>query len=182
MSTMMKLIIPLLDDSFTKEDFTEEAGFVDAFTDDINRPYIENCIFLMYKADSYTNKSVDTMHKMLGSKCLYNSRLIFINGVGYKLYAISIVNESVRRLLKGLRIPKYSDTMKVIKFWEYKEGDVNTYAFNPTSVVGNIPHSVPEEDYRMTAEEMRQAKKAGIPVNRNLSLSSLYILCYVCLV
>ena len=170
MTTMLKLIIPLLDDSFSREDFTEEAGFVDAFTEDINRPYIENCIFLMYKADTYTNKAVDTMHKMSESKYLYNFRIIFINGVGYRLYAISIVNEGVRRLLKGLRISNYTDTMKVIKFWEYKEGDVNTYAFNPTAVIGNIPCSVPEEDYRMTAKETRQQKKAGIPVKKTMPM------------
>lgn len=174
MSTMLKLIIPLLDETFTKEDFSPEAGFIDAFTEDINKPYIDNCIFLMYSAEFPTSKASDTMHKLRSSKYFYNSRLIYIKGVPYELYAISIVNENVRRLLKGLRISKYEDIMKVIRFWDYKEGDVNTYAFNPTVVAGNLPHSVPEEDYRMTMSEVRQNKKAGIPVIRNLSL---YFLC-----
>jgi hypothetical protein len=33
----MKLIIPLLDPNLTKEDLSEEAGFVDAYLYDINQ-------------------------------------------------------------------------------------------------------------------------------------------------
>ena len=31
MSNMMKLIIPLLDEALVKEDFTKEAGFINAY-------------------------------------------------------------------------------------------------------------------------------------------------------
>ena len=42
------MIIPLIDESFTTDDFSKEAGFIDAFDTDINKPYLDNHIFLMY--------------------------------------------------------------------------------------------------------------------------------------
>ena len=43
-----KLIIPLLDDNIVLEDVSEESGFVNAYTDDINKPFYDNHIFLLY--------------------------------------------------------------------------------------------------------------------------------------
>ena len=46
----MKLIIPLLDDKFTSFIVSDKAGFINAYTWNKNKPYIDNCIFLMYDA------------------------------------------------------------------------------------------------------------------------------------
>ena len=52
-----KLIVPLLDDNIVLEDVSEESGFVNAYTDDINKPFYDNHIFLLYK-------SVDTIESL----------------------------------------------------------------------------------------------------------------------
>ena len=72
MSLQMKLIIPLLDKSLTKEDISPEAGFVDAYNYDINRPALENCVFLMYDAYTRTpesNRRYGKFEKLSKTRC-----------------------------------------------------------------------------------------------------------------
>lgn len=170
MSTMMKLIIPFLDESLTKEDFDPDTGFFGAFTEDINRPYIEDCIFLMYKV-RIKEAFINIMHKMSSLKSLYKEINVTYKGESYVVYAIKITNPEVRHLLKGLRLTKYDDIMKVVRFWNFEAGDVNRFAFDPTTTFNYEGSSVPEEDYVPTLTEIRLKQKAGIPVNRNLSLN-----------
>lgn len=174
MRTQMKLIIPFLDEEFSKEDFAPETGFLDAFTTDINRPYLDNCIFLMYDINTMSERRVDTMHKLMNLKSLYKTYLIRHNGAVYRIYAISILNPKVRQFKKGLRFSNYQDAIKCIEFWNFEEGDVNTIAFNPTSVYNYSTTSVPEEDYIPTEGELRQNKKAGVSIRKPQPLFVFY--------
>ena len=162
MSTMYKMIIPLLSDCFKKEDFTEEAGFVDAFSEDINRPYLDNHIFLMYKFD--TKESTWFRNKRFEeSGVIQSSKTMCTNNTCYTVYAIPIVNSEVKRIQKGLNISKYNDKMKVVKFWNFEEGDVNAQMFKPNATFNHEHKIIPEEDYLEEQSELRVYKKAEVP-------------------
>ena len=47
MSNITKTIIPLIDDDLTLEDFSESTGFEAVYYEDINRPYLDNHIFII---------------------------------------------------------------------------------------------------------------------------------------
>ena len=40
-------IVPLMDDNLTWQDLTVESGFINAYTSDKNRPYLEDKVFLV---------------------------------------------------------------------------------------------------------------------------------------
>ena len=73
-----KLIIPLLDDNIVLEDVSEESGFVNAFTDDINKPFYDNHIFLLYKSVD-TIESLRRFQKFNKLTTIHNIRYITIN-------------------------------------------------------------------------------------------------------
>ncbi len=69
----MKLMIPLLDKNIRKEDLTKEAGFVDAYVFDKNRPAIDNCIFLMYDLSKTTKETGQREHHFANCTNIYRS-------------------------------------------------------------------------------------------------------------
>lgn len=162
MSTMYKMIIPLLNDCLKKEDFSEEAGFTDAFSMDINRPYLDNHIFLMYRFD--TKESTWFRNKrFMDSGMVQNRKLIRINNTCYIVYAIPIINNQVKRIHKGLNVSTYDDKMKIVKFWNFEEGDVNTQMFKPGATFNYEHKTIPEEDYNEKRAQLRVYKKAEVP-------------------
>lgn len=147
MSTMYKMIIPLLHKDLTKDDVNPDKGFVDIFSEDINRPYYDNCIFLMYKWDT-TETSYFRREKFKSLGIVKNERIICINNTYYVVFTITITNPEIKRILKGLKVSNYADKMRIIKFWNFEEGDVNTVMFT-SDVMFNYEHKIiPEEDYR----------------------------------
>lgn len=162
MSTMYKTIIPLLGDCLKKEDFTEDAGFVDVFSEDINRPYLDNHIFLMYKFDT-KESSWFRNKRFMDSGIVQNSKMMRINNTCYIVYAIPIINNQVKRIHKGLNVSTYDDKMKIVKFWNFEEGDVNTLMFKPGATFNYEHKTIPEEDYAEEHAQLRVYKKAGVP-------------------
>ena len=60
---LAKLIIPLLDDNITREDVSPNSGFVGIYTEDINKPYLDNHIFLLYDSEVNTIEAMNRHKK-----------------------------------------------------------------------------------------------------------------------
>ena len=86
MSATDKLIIPLLDDQFTSDLFTDNAGFIDAKYIDINKPYLDNHVFLIYDADLTDIDNFKRHEKMLKMTNLHSYRYARINGLLFLIY------------------------------------------------------------------------------------------------
>lgn len=125
MSTLMKLIIPLLDDNITKEDVSDEAKFVDGFLLDRNRPTLDNHVFLMYKCDISTTTALDRNDKFKDLQSLYSSKVFYFNQIPYKIYTFPRVNPAIRRILSGEAPRLYKDASRILKFWKGEDEDVN---------------------------------------------------------
>ena len=147
MSTQIKLIIPLLNEDFSKDDFTEESGFVDAYINNTNKPDLLNHLFLLYKAEDRTYKGSVLMSKIQSMSSLYSWKTIKIGGHYYTLYTISLIGSKLKNLLKGIPSFERSDVEKTLKFWNLDESDVNRILLGENPLLSIDTKSVPEEDY-----------------------------------
>ena len=167
MSTQMKLIIPLLDPNIKKEYFTEEAGFVNAYTWDKNNPYIDNCIFLMYNTPPETSLSKERAFVLSGLKTLYKMYYIKSDNRCYLIYAITIVDSDIRNLLKGLRHTKSSSFSRILQFWRGEDLQVLKYLNKNLTSYTCTGEGVPEEDYDLTLSEYKTQKNPqGLEISR----------------
>lgn len=160
MSYHLKFILPLLDDEITAEDISPKAGFVDAFTDDINRPYLDNHIFLLYVANLNVKESYDRTIKFKSLKSLYNVIDVRIKGVLCKLYTFCITNPAVNYITKNLFILSDKDKLRILSFWRTKDDDINEFFVkNIESIIHSFnKSSVPEWDYEVLYNRVQNKK------------------------
>lgn len=147
MSTQMKLIIPLLDKSIKKEYLSQRAGFVNAFTWDKNKPYIDNCIFLMYERTSKDPLSQERAFVFSGLASLYKMYCIRVKGKVYIIYAISIINKDIHNFLQGFRHSDHNTFIRILQFWDGSDINVLKYLNKSLLDYACSGESVPEEDY-----------------------------------
>lgn len=147
MSTQIKLILPLLDESITKDDFSKEAGFIDGYTYDKNQPSLLSHIFLLYDGESRTYKKAITYEKLRKLKSLYSCRNVRIGGRSCVLFTITVIDSKLKKLLKGIPSFEKDDVVKSLKFWDLNEDDVNCILLGIDPLLRIDNTSVPEEDY-----------------------------------
>lgn len=143
-------IIPLLDDNITLRDISPESGFINAFTEDKNRPQLSDKIFLLYDNSVNTEESLERYLKFEHLDTVHNKRSIIINRKPYTIYCFTIVNyrKEIKELSKSGKT--FSDKAKteILQFWLCHETlefnrrlFVSTYASTPIQAIS------PEEDY-----------------------------------
>lgn len=163
MSYHLKFILPLLDNEITVEDLSPKAGFVDAFTDDINRPYLDNHIFLLYVANLNVKESYNRTIKFKSLKSLYNVIDVRIKGVLCKLYTFCITNPAINYITKNLFMLSNADKLRILTFWKSKDTDVNEFFVNniDTIIHSFNKSSVPEWDYENLYNRIQNKKGPG---------------------
>ena len=149
MSIQMKLIIPLLDKSITKEDLTKEAGFVDAYVFDKNRPGIEDCIFLMYDLSKKTDAAGKREHNFAKCTNLQSTKVEYIGGKPFKIFAFKIIGKDIKDLFNGYKPKQYNNVVRILSFWRGYDDDVNkTMLINKPERISRDWKTIPEYDYR----------------------------------
>ena len=152
MANILKLIIPLATDCITIEDLdtSDKMGFVGAFLEDVNRPYLTNKLMLMYKSDVFPSTIAHRNYKFMNSKHIYNKRVIRINNVWYTVFTFSIIDKDVLKIIDGI-VPTDNDKyLKIHKFWKFKDDFINRLlCCRSTSIKEDNTNSLilPEEDY-----------------------------------
>lgn len=148
MSTSLKLIIPLLDTRLSKIITTPKSGFINAFTYDINRPGLDNHIFLMYEFEAEHTKEMLTRSYILANLIKCKPYLHRINGKWVSIYALPITNGRARKY-KITKYPFFSneDILKIINFWGTSDKDVNEFITEQTKIIKFEENIIPEEDY-----------------------------------
>lgn len=149
MNKVSKLIVPLLDDTLTREDLLPDSGFVDAYTEDINRPYLEDMVFLMYK--SKAPKALLRFIKFKKLDTIHSTRYITINKEHYTVYAFNKVKnkKDINNLISGKDISSTNNKLRIYNFWQKSEIESLIdrifgihYRFSDS-----IREILPEEDY-----------------------------------
>lgn len=144
-------IVPLLDDNLTWRDLTIESGFVNAYTSDINRPYLEDKVFLMYDSEVNTRESLERFCKFRGLDTLYNTRYITINKHHYTVYCFD--NPNYKKDISNLQVngKTYSAEAKreIATFWNNVPVPelANRLYYEHYRFGESISAQLPEEDY-----------------------------------
>ena len=112
-------ILPLVDDSITLDDVSTNSGFINAYTEDINRPYLEDKVFLLYDSKVNTVESMNRFRKFRDLDTLYNMKYIQINKHPYTVYCFSnpTNKKDISSLISIGKKIKTNESFKLIKFW-----------------------------------------------------------------
>lgn len=115
-----RYILPFLFE--TKNVFNDEHSFVNAYIEDINRPYIENSIFVLFKHNSNVYDKVN--NEMESNPYYYGKHDVFINNEYYNEYVFTIPKDK-RNTIDCIK-EGFSNTLSqenkehIINFWEDK--------------------------------------------------------------
>jgi hypothetical protein len=115
MEIITKMILPIVDSAISNEFIKSDCGFVNAYLEDINRPYLNNHIFLLYKNIPFC---VDNILTHL--KTFYNKYDICIKGIWYKEYAFirNLENsQDVKNILNGIPNISASSESHILYFY-----------------------------------------------------------------
>lgn len=144
-------IVPLIDDNITLRDLSPESGFINAYTSDINRPYLEDKVFLLYDSEVNTKESLERYLKFRALDTIYNIRYITINKHHYIVYCFN--NPTYRKDISNLRLngKTYSAKAKaeIVNFWNnVPVPELTLRLFIEHYRFGDcISAQLPEEDY-----------------------------------
>ena len=146
-SDTASLIVPLIDEGICEEDLSEDAGFVDAFTYDKNRPYLDKHCFLMYK-NTGTIQSLNTKKKLSSLPTYYNKRFVKIKGEHYTVFTFVILNKDIEQLKKGCLFKDTKSQVRILNFWSTKSDDLANQVLLSNFRFGYpINNVLPEIDY-----------------------------------
>ncbi len=147
MSTSLKLLIPLAIDPIPLEMLSKEAGFIDAYTHDLNKPYLEDKIFLMYEADFNTNEKAIRFEFFCRLKIPYYTYKI--NGKLRLIYFFDIKTKSIAhpKMSSVCVIYNNDERYKIMEFWRNTEQDVTEHIFEHQTPIYYEKKVIPIEDY-----------------------------------
>lgn len=147
MSDLIKLIVPLIDDSLTMEDFSEDTGFIDGYIENINHPSLTNHTFLLYDGQLDTIAKLERDAKMRHIPSLYSRTIVHISGIPYMLYTFCNMKKGIERIREGMVPYKEDEFMRIQKFWKLKDDFVNSFIINRARPFEHEGFVLPEEDY-----------------------------------
>jgi len=143
MSNIYKVIIPLIDENISLDDIQDDT-FVDCYVEDINRPFLDNHIFLMYKWDN--KKSSKVFYKFRDIKSFYGYKIVYINGKSYIIYTFTS-NANIRRLINGNVLLGDLTKLRILRFWQFTDKWVMFNIMRGTVMCDPPNNILPEEDY-----------------------------------
>lgn len=162
MSIHMKLIIPLLGFDFKKEDLDPSNGFMEAYSYDINRPSLDNHIFLMYDS-TVTNESIERDERFKQMPSFYSRRDVWIGGHLFICYTFVIINKVIKNIKSNSCIIPENGLLRIYKFWNFTDDELNHFMFDNTYLISHqfkeavVPEWDYKEDYILTYDEKAQA-------------------------
>lgn len=146
MTLYEKTLLPLiLGNDIKKEDLTEESGFVDTYTEDLDYyPSIYPGFYIMVNDTIRTNKSIEFARKLSKSINLHSEYCKIIDGVPYRIYDF-YVPFTLKKMESGLLMPTYEQRTKIIDFWGFME-DISCLLISNYSVMVETNDAIPLED------------------------------------
>ena len=113
-------MIPLLDDNITLDDISSESGYIGAYTEDINRPYLEDKIFLLYDTSVNTEKALNRYLKFKNLGTLHNTKYVKIKNKSYIIYCFNNpkYTKDIRNLSKIGKTATVKAALEISRFWQ----------------------------------------------------------------
>lgn len=163
MSLQEKMIVSLIDaTSIKKEDFSSSL-FKGFYNSNINSPFLDNHIFILFEYKTNA-ESVDRDARFLKSPNLYKSEFVKIKNQNCVLYTFCITNSAIKDILNNSMSLKADDLLKIYKFWNFEDKDINNYTIKQKVDKLFVDKEVPEYDYQPNWEDIFTKKKAGLSI------------------
>lgn len=142
-------ILPLI--LKNKDVLFNKYGFINAFLEDVNRPWLDNHIFILYKTSSISDSIEDEMR---ANEYYYDTKSLKINNEFYQEY-IFIVPSQYKELIRDFKELSYTnltteDKIKILQFWDcFDFPHIKKLIDNESEYVGvieDLKEIIPEED------------------------------------
>lgn len=139
-------LLPLIDLTISLIEYIN-AGFVDLYLGDINRPYIDDKILLMFNSTKLA--STDLTKRLHQNINYYNSYSIRINTVWYRIFVfIKPIDHKyeIELLPKTPQLSTYKTKVNIMMFWDMKANSNLHRALFEGCDIKSFYSIIPEED------------------------------------
>ena len=150
MSKFEKITLPLIDSGFSKEDIKEDTGFKGLYFKDVDRPYLDNHIFMLYKWDNNNSNTTKIFYKFRDLKSFYGYKIKYIDNEAYAVYAFTS-NALVNRLKQGSSCLRDVNKARILEFWGLDDAWITLNVIRGTIACDRTLNSLPLEDYLPSA-------------------------------
>ena len=152
-------ILPLIFDN--KDVLFSKYGFINAFLEDVNRPWLDNHIFVLYKTCSIASSIKNDMMK---NPYYYDTYQVVIDNQFYDEYVFVVPSEH-KNTVNGFKEFSYNiltaeDKIKILKFWDcfdfehiYKLLN-NDHEFHALEGIEVIPEEDPIDEFNKINSEI----------------------------
>ena len=146
MSTFEKMIIPLMSKEFKTTDFTKDAGFIDCYTFDPDKPTASNEFFIAYNDRIRSKSSIDRARRFDKSPLLKRTYVKYVNGDAYLIYSFWVKPE-IGKLYKGIQNITASQKVNVMNFWGQFDRQFSEFLVGNPVIGIDWKHDMPIADY-----------------------------------
>lgn len=145
MSRFEKIIIPFVDNTIKPEDFTKDAGFIDVYTSDPDKPSGDKEIFIVYDDRVRTKQSIDRARRFWYGGCVKRRYIKYVDSVPYMIYSFW-VNPTTNGLYKKVIHLTPEQKIQILQFWGASDPIVSDVLSLPMLYV-DIEDPMPIADY-----------------------------------
>lgn len=154
-----RYILPFLFEN--KDIFNDEHSFVNAYVEDINRPYIENSIFVLFESNTSVYDKIRNTVKE--NPYYYGEYDVFIDGKYYNEYVFTIPKEK-RDIIDCIKTG-YSNSLS----HENKERIINFWKDNSLSYLKDLINTPKDITQIRTLQERKEIVDIeDCPIDENL--------------
>lgn len=148
-------ILPLLVHNIISKSelLNKRSGFINAYLEDINRPYLEDKLLIIIKIKN-TVECYDLMDKFEALDIYHSKYYTRINRERYMIYVFTLL-PTIKKEVNKLKCHDcvnllFCSKCKIIDFWENKSSGLESKNLFNVRRIDNIhykPDVIPEEDY-----------------------------------
>lgn len=151
MSKFEKMTIPLIDPEISLKEIEDNTGFIGEFVEDVDRPYLDNHVFLMYKWDKSVPNGGTTFYKLKNLSSFHSYKVKYIEGKPYIIYTFTS-NRDINHLKRGGNFIGEDSKQRILQFWMFTDNSVAINVMRGT-ISSTLPSPLPLEDCYVDEED-----------------------------
>lgn len=147
MSNILKLAIPLIDPDISLKDIDSDTGFNGAYFEDLDRPYLDSHIFLLYDWNKDIPNAAMTFYKFKNLKSFHGYKTMYVDGKPKIVYTFTCT-KAMNTLRDGCaRLYTVKGKEQVLKFWNFTDEWVTNTLLSTPMIYEPATETLPLEDY-----------------------------------
>lgn len=144
MSKFAKVVMPLITNDIKLDDFSEESGFVDVYTNDPDYPGDYRSIYFVVNDNVRNALSIDRARRFSKSPNIKGSYTKRCNNIPYMVYKFSLT-PSVQKMKDGIISLNVDDKARVLRFWGITS-DIGRLLISNSALSAETEYNVPLAD------------------------------------